>query len=50
MEEEARRILRESVAAPDRPGDLAVQTFGPTHGVDLDVPDRVQHKPMDLTK
>ncbi len=50
MEEEARRILREAVAAPDRLGDLAVRTFGPTHGVDLEVPEHAHHEPMDLTK
>lgn len=50
MEEEARQILREAVAAPDRLGDLAVRTFGPTHGVDLELPDRVPREPMDLTE
>ena len=34
MEEEARRILREAVSAPERVGDLALQFFGPRHGVD----------------
>ena len=38
MEEEARRILREAVAAPEKIGDLAVRTFGPTYGVDLECP------------
>lgn len=49
MEEEARRILREAVAAPDRLGDLAVRMFGPTNGVDLELPDRTPHDPIDLT-
>jgi hypothetical protein len=33
MEEEVRRILRRSVAAPERLGDLALQYFG-TDGVE----------------
>ena len=48
MEEEARRILRQAVAAPEKIGDLAVRTFGPTYGVDLEVPERKPHEPIDL--
>jgi antitoxin FitA len=50
MEEEARRILKEAVTAPDELGDLALQTFGPKHGVDLQLPERTPHEPMDLTE
>lgn len=50
MEEEARRILSEAVAAPERLGDLAVQTFGPTHGVDLEAFEHHPHEPLDLTQ
>ena len=49
MEEEARRILREAVSAPERLGDLALQIFGPRHGVDLELPERVPHRPIDLS-
>ncbi len=39
MEEEARRILRAAVMAPPRLGDLALQLFGPAHGLEsLDIP------------
>jgi plasmid stability protein len=45
MEEEARRILREAVAAPDRIGELAMRIFGPRNGIDLELPERVPHQP-----
>ena len=48
MEEEVRRILTEAVSAPERLGDLAVRMFGPTHGVDLELPDRGPHEPVDV--
>ena len=50
MEEEARRILKEAVSAPDRLGDLAVRIFGPKHGVDLQLPARTPHEPPDLSE
>lgn len=50
MEEEARRILREAVSAPERLGDLALRLFGPHHGVDLELPEHVPHVPMDLSE
>ena len=50
MEEEARRILKEAVTAPDRLGDLAVRIFGPNHGVNLELPERTAHEPLDLTE
>ena len=46
MEEETRRIIRQAVATPERIGDLAVQLFGPAHGVDLELPDRAPHQPV----
>jgi plasmid stability protein len=48
MEEEARRILREAVSASERIGDLALQLFGSRHGVDLELPERAPHEPVDL--
>ena len=48
MEEEARRILREAVSAPERLGDLALRIFGREHGVDLELPERTPHEPPDL--
>ena len=48
MEEEARRILKDAVSAPDRLGDLALGIFGSEHGVDLQLPDRTPHEPPDL--
>jgi plasmid stability protein len=50
MEEEVRRILKEAVSAPDRLGDLALRTFGPEHGVDLQLPERAPHEPLDLAE
>jgi len=48
MEEEVRRILQRSVATPQHLGDLAVQLFGPAHGVSLQLPPRSVHAPVDF--
>lgn len=48
MEEEARRIIHQAVAAPQRLGELARQCFGPGHGVELKLPRREPHEPLDL--
>ena len=50
MEEEARRILKIAVNAPDHLGDLAIRIFGPDHGVDLQLPERTPHEPMDFSE
>ncbi len=50
LEEEARRILKNAVSAPERLGDFAVRMFGPKHGVDLQPPTRTPHEPMDLSE
>lgn len=50
MEEEARRILKDAVSAPDSLADLALQIFGREHGVDLQAPERTPHEPLDLTE
>ena len=50
MEEEVRRILREAVSGPERLGDLAVGMFGSKHGVDLELPERKPHMPVDLSE
>ena len=48
MEEEARRILKRAVAAPERLSELALECFGPDHGVELELPSREPHEPPDL--
>lgn len=48
MEEEVRRIIRESVSAPARLGDLALEFFGESHGATIDLPERTPHQPIDL--
>ena len=50
MEEEARRILKRAVSAPERLGDLFLTRFGPDNGVDLELPSREPHEPPDLTR
>ena len=46
MEEEARRILRAAVMAPPRLGDLAMQIFGPEHGLEtLEIPASLPSEP-----
>ena len=46
MEEEARRILAEAVAAPRHLGDMAVSLFGAACGVELESSARAPHEPM----
>lgn len=48
MEEEARRILAQAVASPERLGDLAVAVFGPVNGYDLELNEHEPHEPVDL--
>jgi len=50
MEEEVRRILNEVVSAPERLGDLALKMFGPNRGVDLALPKRSLHEPVELSE
>ncbi len=50
MEEEVRRIIRRSVHAPDRLGRLALECFGPTHGIALELPTQPPHEPLDLVE
>lgn len=50
MEEEVRRILEQAVAAPERLGELALECFGPEHGVELELPPRRPHEPLDLDR
>lgn len=48
MEEEARRIIRQAVAAPRNLGVLALECFGPDHGVELTLPRHEPHEPLDF--
>ncbi len=48
MEEEARQILKRAVSPPERLGDLFLKVFGPAKGVDLELPPREPHEPLDL--
>lgn len=50
MEEEARRILRHAVKAPERLGDLMLHYFGPEHGADLELPVHELHEPIKFGK
>ena len=50
MEEEARRILKAAVTAPERLGDVALQIFGPQHGVDVELSEHAPHEPTELTE
>lgn len=50
MEEEVRGILERAVATPERLGKLALECFGPEHGVELDLPPRPPHEPPDLDR
>lgn len=48
MEEEVRRIIQRAVSAPDRLGQLALECFGAAHGVELELPPREPHEPVDF--
>jgi antitoxin FitA len=50
MEEEVRRILKRSVASPERLGDLAVRLFSPayTGEGDFKLPSRETHDPIEF--
>ena len=50
MEEEVRRIIRRTVSAPERLGDLAMEIFGTNYGVELELPARKPHEPLDLNE
>jgi hypothetical protein len=50
MEEEARRILRQSVATPVKIGDLAQELFGQEHGVEFELPAREAHLPHNFAE
>ena len=50
MEEEVRQILKRSVEAPGRLGDLALEYFGQANGIELDSPARKPHEPMDFSE
>ena len=49
VEEEARQIIQEAVSAPERLGDLAVRIFGTQYGVEVELPQRGAHAPMDFS-
>lgn len=48
MEEEVRQILQREVAAPRNLAELALECFGEENGVDLELPPREIHEPLDL--
>ena len=48
IEEEVRRIVQEAVAEPEPLGDMALRMFGRAHGLELNLPERRPHEPLDL--
>lgn len=48
MEEEVRAILRSTLGEPERLSELALECFGPDHGIELELPPREPHEPADL--
>ncbi len=50
MEEEVRRIIKRAVGAPERLSELALQCFGPPYGLELELPGREPHEPVDLSE
>jgi len=50
MEEEVRQILKNTVEAPERLGDLALEYFGQDNGLELETPIRKSHEPIDFSE
>ncbi len=50
MEEEARRILKQAISAPERLGDVFLYYFGPDNGIALELSPREPHEPLDLSQ
>jgi len=50
MEEEVRQILKNTVEAPERLGDLALEYFGRANGVELETLVRKAHDPIDFSE
>ncbi len=48
MEEEVRQILKQAVTNPIKLGDMALQLFGETQGVELELFEYTPHEPLDL--
>jgi plasmid stability protein len=48
MEEEVRQIITRAISPPERLGDLFQKVFGASRGVDLDLPQRTPHEPVEL--
>lgn len=50
MEEEVRQILKRTVEAPERLGDLALNYFGQANGVELETPNHEPHEPLNFNE
>lgn len=48
MEEEVRQILKRAVTNPIKLGDMALQLFGETQGIELELYEHTPHEPLDL--
>lgn len=48
MEEEVRQIISQAVKLPERMSDVFSKYFGRKNGVDLDLPKRESHLPLDF--
>ena len=48
MEEEVRQIIKLTLNAPEKSGDLAIECFGEQCGLDLNLPQHKPHKPLEF--
>lgn len=48
MEEEVHQIQKRDVSPPGRLGDLFLKVFGPDTGMNLELPQRKPHEPVDF--
>ena len=50
MEEEARQIIRQAVDTPERLGTFVAELFAKQGGVELELPPREIHEPLDFSE
>ncbi len=50
IEEEAKQILTQAIHKPLKLGNLALELFGESNGIDLELPPALPHEPLSLAK
>jgi len=48
VEEEAKQILTQAIDKPLKLGDLALEVFGESNGVELELPEKIPHQALSI--